>query len=204
MMSVPPCFDALVGRLSVGDPAAAALVFHRFAHRLVGLAAGRLHGLIRHRAAPEDVVQSVFRSFFTRQRDGQFDLASWEGLWDVLVVITLRKCCNRIEYFHAACRDVRREVPLDPATAGALVAGDGGAREPTPSEAMELAETVEQLLGRFQDRERAIVELSLQGCPVAEIGARLGCSERKVYRVRERIRLELQHMQAHTLSAPTA
>jgi len=194
-MSAPLCFDSVVGRLNAGDPAAADLVFNRFANRLVQLAAGRLHGLLRHDTAPEDVVQSVFRSFFMRQRDGQFDLASWDRLWDVLVIITLRKCCNRVEYHHAACRDVRREVPLE---------HDGTTREPTPSEALELAETVEQLLGRFQDRERAVVELSLQGCPVADISARLGCSERKVYRVRERVRLELTRMQADTMVEPVA
>jgi len=203
-MSAELSFHALVGRLGAGDPEAATQLFQRFAHRLVRLAADRLHGVIRHRAGPEDVVQSVFRSFFTRQQDGQFDLHGWDSLWDVLVVITLRKCCNRVEYFRAACRDVRREVPLDLAAAGSVLSGGVAAREPTPSEALELAETVERLLLLFQDRERAILELSLQGCPVAEISARLGCTERKVYRVRERIRLELRRMQADTMAESAA
>jgi RNA polymerase sigma-70 factor (ECF subfamily) len=200
-MSAELSFHALLGRLGAGDPDAATEVFRRFAQRLVSLAADRLQGVIRHLAGPEDVVQSVFRSFFTRQRDGQFDLHGWDGLWDVLVVITLRKCCNRVEYLHAACRDVRRQVPIDEAAAGSVLSREVVAREPSAAEALELAETVEQLLLLFQDRERAIVELSLQGCPVAEISARLGCTERKVYRVRERVRQELRRMmQADTMA----
>src|SRR5207302_11088901 len=103
-----------------------------------------------------------------------------------------------------ACRDVRREVPLDVAAAGSALPWQVVARDPTPDQAAELAETVEQLLGLFQDRERAILELSLQGCPVAEISARLGCTERKVYRVRERIRLELRRLQADTRAESAA
>jgi RNA polymerase sigma factor (sigma-70 family) len=202
-MSAELSFDALVGRLDAGDPDAAAQVFRRFEHRLVGLAAGRLEGVLRHRAGPEDVVQSVFHSFFRRQRDGQFELCSWDSLWDLLAAMTLRKCYNRVEHLHAACRDVRREVPLDGAADSALP-WEAVARGPTPDEAAELVETVERLLGLFQDRERAILELSLQGYPVAEIGARLGCTERKVYRVRERIRLELRRIQADAMAESAA
>ena len=44
----------------------------------------------RQKVDPEDVVQSAFRSFFTRQAAGQFDVASWDDLWGLLVVITVR------------------------------------------------------------------------------------------------------------------
>jgi RNA polymerase sigma-70 factor (ECF subfamily) len=192
-VSLDLSFDAFVRRLGAGDSGAAVAVVERFAQRLIGLAAGRLGPLLRPKAEPEDVVQSVFRSFFSRQREGQFDLQGWDSLWDVLVVITLRKCCNRVEYFQAACRDVRREVPLAAAEAAPLPAIAD--REPTPEEAVVLAETVEQLLQGFRERERAIVALTLQGFAVAEVSAQLGCSERKVYRVLERVREELLRMQ---------
>src|SRR5262245_60853885 len=100
-MSQHQSFAALLGGLHAGDPDAAALVFRRYAHRLIGLAATRLDRLIRQKAGPEDVVQSVFRSFFTRQRQGQFQLHGWDSLWDVLAAITVRKCHNRVEYYQA-------------------------------------------------------------------------------------------------------
>src|SRR5262249_58739563 len=112
-----PSFAALVGRLHTGDPEAAAQVFHRFAERLVGLASSRLARVLRPKAEPEDVVQSVFRSFFARQRQGQFDLRGWDHPWDLLVLVTLRKCCNRAEFFEAARRATRR-APSVQAAAG--------------------------------------------------------------------------------------
>jgi RNA polymerase sigma-70 factor (ECF subfamily) len=195
-VSQAPSFPAVLSRLTTGDEQAAAQVFHRFARRLVGLATRRLDPLIRCKAGPEDVVQSAFLSFFQRQRDGAFDLESWDDLWDILVVITLRKCCNQAERFRAARRDVRREV------AGPPPAADSGAdwqafdREPTPVEAAQLAETAERLLGGFAERERRILELTLQGLAVAEVAARVGCSERKVFRVLERARSELKRLAA--------
>ena len=36
-------------------------------------------------------MQSVFKSFFVRQGQGQFELDNWDSLWGLLVRITLRK-----------------------------------------------------------------------------------------------------------------
>ena len=64
-----------------GEAHAAEQVFLRFAQRLIALARSRIDAAVRSKEDPEDVVQSVFRSFFTRQRGGQFLLADWESLW---------------------------------------------------------------------------------------------------------------------------
>ena len=104
-------FDDLMARLNDGDDEAAAEIFNRFVRRLIFLARSRLNAQVRQKEDPEDVVQSVFRSFFTRQVEGQFEIGNWESLWAMLAVITLRKCGNRIEYFQAAKRNVQRNVP---------------------------------------------------------------------------------------------
>lgn len=67
-------FQALLARLREGDEGAAELVFGQFAHRFLGLAARKLDLVIRAKVEPADIVQSVFRSFFVRQQDGQFAL----------------------------------------------------------------------------------------------------------------------------------
>ena len=64
----------------------------------------------RRKLDPEDVVQSVYRSFFGRYQAGQFDLATWDALWSLLTVITVRKCLNRTEYYLAQCRNVAGEI----------------------------------------------------------------------------------------------
>src|SRR5580692_11428902 len=98
-MSVDPSFDTVMQRLRAGDDEAAADVFRRFADRLIGLARSRLDERLRQKVDPEDVMQSVFKSFFRVQADGKLDLANWDSLWALLTVITLRKCGHRIEYF---------------------------------------------------------------------------------------------------------
>src|SRR5438552_8618864 len=108
-------FDELMARLRVGDNDAATQVFNRFANRLIELARRRLNPQIRQKLDAEDVLQSVFRSFFAHQAAGQLTgLESWDNLWAWLVVITMRECGRRINYFHTASRDVQREVPTPP------------------------------------------------------------------------------------------
>jgi hypothetical protein len=96
-------------RLRRGDDAAAAKVFQEFVARLIRLTRSRLEPWLRHKVDPEDVVQSVCRSFFARYQAGQFTVANWESLWGLLAVITLRKCANQAEHWQAARRDVGRE-----------------------------------------------------------------------------------------------
>lgn len=71
------------------------------------LARGRLYPQILQRIDPEDVTQSVFRSFFQRQKAGQFTLRDWGALWGLLVTMTIRKCGRRADEFYAARRDKR-------------------------------------------------------------------------------------------------
>ena len=180
-------FSRLAERLRTGDTATETLVVHRFAIQLVALARRHLAQRIQQKSSPEDVVQSTFRSFFKRLRRGQFDFESWDGLWSLLVLITVRKCAGRREHFLAARRDVRREVPLSTAF------GDGDlqrvlSRGPRPDEAVVLTELVEQLLCDLSESEQQIVRLRLEGYSIAEITSVLDRADRTVRRVLARVR----------------
>lgn len=193
-VSIPDhSFDQLMTRLRAGDDAAATEVFHRFAHRLIGLARSQLDHLIRQKVDPEDILQSVYQSFFTRHAQGHFEVDGWDSLWGLLTVITVRKCAYRRKYYRAACRDVERESAPDPAVAGAF---DSVASDPTPSQAARLTETVEQVMRELVDREQDIFRLSLQGYDTEEISGRVGRTERTVQRVLKRIRQRLEQMHA--------
>jgi RNA polymerase sigma-70 factor (ECF subfamily) len=188
-------FQALMARLRAGDEEAAAEVFNRFAHRLIGLARARLRETIRAKEDPEDVVQSVYRSFFGRHRAGQFRVDSWEDVWGILTVLTVRKCGRRLQYFRAARRDLLREVRLagpDDSDAG----WEAVAREPTPAEGAVLAETLEQVMRGLDGEDREILALHLQGYSVPEIGAQVGYSRRTVRRALDTIRHRLRGLLA--------
>jgi RNA polymerase sigma-70 factor (ECF subfamily) len=186
-MPSDPSFADLMARLQAGDDEAASTVFHRFAKRLIVLAHQRLDTQLRQKVDAEDVIQSVFRSFFAHQAAGELlDLRSRENLWGMLVVMTLRKCRRQKRLFYADRRDVRREVALS-RLASEMNGSELYDREPTPGEAAVLTETVEELLYQFTGRPRKILVLYLQGSTVPEISSQMGCTERAVYRTYERV-----------------
>jgi RNA polymerase sigma-70 factor (ECF subfamily) len=185
-------FQDLMDRLRSGDDRVAAQIFRQYARRLAGLARTRLAQSVRSKLDPEDIVQSVFRSFFVHQREGQYEFADWNSLWSLLALITLRKCGHRVEHYRAACRDVSRELAPPATGADSVATWQHIAREPTPSEAVMLIEVMDELLKGLGERDRRILELSLQGENTEHISEQVGCSERTVERVLERIRTQLE------------
>ncbi len=188
-------FPHLMAQLRSGEDTAARQVFERFSGRLVALARSRFNRLLTRKVDPEDVVQSAFKSFFVRHREGKVDVGNRDGLWNLLTLITLRKCADRAEDFLAERRDAAREATGSAGGDGPsawLVALD---REPRPEEAVILAETVEHLFQDVSAHERPILELSLQGYTASEISTRLGRAERSVRRLREHIRKRLERLQ---------
>src|SRR5690348_7387242 len=81
----------LIQGLQAGDPQAAEEVFARYARRLVRLAEQHLSRRLAARLDGEDVVQSVFRTFFRRAAAGEFRIDSSLHLWRLLVRITVLK-----------------------------------------------------------------------------------------------------------------
>jgi RNA polymerase sigma-70 factor (ECF subfamily) len=178
-----PPFGELVERLAAGDEAAAREVHGRYTPRLVALARERLPAAVRARTDPESVVQSVYRSFFNRAQDREFVLGDWDDLWGLLARITVRKCLNRIRFHRQECRDVDREAGAPDWTVSDP--------EPSPIEIAVLHETLTSILTGLGDRDRGIIEGLLQGRTVEDVRTRVGCGERTVRRVRERLRDQL-------------
>ena len=185
-------FDEVLRRLRAGDEEAAAEIFRRFGNRLVGLARSRLDSQVRGKMDPEDVLQSVLRSFFVRQADGQFDLGDWDDLWSLLVRITVRKCGRRVAAFRAERRDVRREVRPDIADPTTRCGWEAMAQDPSPEEVVCLTDMLESLMRGLNATQREILRLRLQGCTVPEISDRVGRTERTVHRVLTLVRERLK------------
>jgi len=183
-------FLDLKARLQARDGSAAREIFERFAARLVALARSHVSAALRHKVDAEGAVQSAYRSFFRRYGEGKIEVVSWNSLWGLLTVMTLRKCSKQIAYHRAKGRDTARERPA--ADDGERAEADLPGHEPTPLQAAVLSETVQQMLAGLDERDRLVVEMSLQGYTTGEICQRLGLVERTVRRVRERVRRWLE------------
>jgi RNA polymerase sigma-70 factor, ECF subfamily len=188
-------FPGFLARLQARDGDAAREVFRRFARQLISLAHRQFGARLRHKVDPEDIVQSAYKSFFFGFRERTFEVGTWNDLWGLLTLITLRKCADRVEYHRAQCRDVAREVAPSGSAEREPPWPQAPGREPTPLEAAMLNETVEQLLAGLDDNKRPVLELSLQGYTTREISERVGRAERTVRLLREGVRKRLERMQ---------
>lgn len=189
--------DGILARLRAGDPLAADLVFSRFTHQLSRLVRSKLGLRYRQKFDTEDVVQSIYKSFFRLHAEGRFAFDTWDALWGLLSLIAVRKCGHRLDYLHAGCRDVgsERSIVLDDATLegcrGDLIAVS---REPDPEHAAMTAEAVSRILAMAHERDHQIIRLALEGATTGDISQASGRSERTVQRVLRRLEEALVRM----------
>jgi len=182
-------FVQLMERVRQGDQDAAREICRNYFERLVRLASKHMNEGLRQKEDPADVVNSVLKSFFHRQRDRPFDVCSPESLWGLLAKITLRKCGHRVEHYLAARRDIRREaaVPESVADSSAVESVGAIAREPSPDEVATFRDLLDELMRDMDDLEREIVRLRLENYSVPEISRKVGRSEHRVRKLLDRV-----------------
>jgi RNA polymerase sigma factor (sigma-70 family) len=183
----------LVRGLREGDPQIVEEFCEQYGALLQQLADKHLSEDLRRRVGPEDVVQSVCRTFLRRARAGEFELADSEGLWRLLCAITLTKVHEQARFHQRHKRAAGQEVRLTSLAADSSAKGfDPVDPSPSPAEAAEFADQFRQLMASFDDQERRFVDLKLQQCTNVEVAARLGCSERTVHRILKRVQTRLE------------
>jgi RNA polymerase sigma factor (sigma-70 family) len=96
-----------------------------------------------------------------------------------------------VERLQAQKRAVDRELHFGSEDSLLGLRANVFAREPSPVEAVALAEELEGVMRRLPAPQRRILEMRLQGHAVDEIASRVGCTERTVRRALERVRQEL-------------
>src|SRR5437762_5158584 len=156
-MDKPASIPPLVQRLRDGDPQAAEDLFQRYAERLVRLAEQHLSRKVAGRVDGEDVVQSVFRTFFRRSAEGEFRIDSSAEIWRLLVKITLLKARAQGRRHTAGVRDVAAESPAADAWLREALA-----RDPGPADAAVFLDQVAALLRGLPPLYGTILEMRLQ------------------------------------------
>ena len=84
----------LLEKVREGDGAASEALFARYVERLTSLARSRLSSRLKRRTDPEDIVQSVYRSFFSAVRAGRFTLSRGGDLWRCWPQSPSTSCCE--------------------------------------------------------------------------------------------------------------
>jgi RNA polymerase sigma-70 factor (ECF subfamily) len=160
------------------DQQAAAAIFARYSQRLIRLAEVHLSRKLAGRVDGEEVVQSAFRTFFERNRRGEFKIDGSVQLWQLLVRITLLKARAKARHHTAGMRNVRAEATGDH---DAWLA-EAINREPSPADSAAMADQIEALLRGLPDVYGQILGLRLEGHTAAEIAGELKLSRQTIYR----------------------
>lgn len=176
----------LLARFQDGDDEAAEAIFHRYTHRLCGLARNRISEAMQRRVDADDVVQSVYRSFFTRaQNKDAFQIERSGDLWRLLAAITVNKVRRKARFHRQEKRSIDREH--SGFSSGSLSAE--GLREladgPSEPDAVAVVDELEAVMATFDERQRKMLELRLQGHSLEEISDEVGRSQRTVRRLLE-------------------
>lgn len=181
--------EGLLSRVRAKDDRATQQIFQRYAHQLARLAERQMSARIARRVDGEDVVQSVFRTFFVRMERGEFEINANDQLWKLLVQITLRKVAKQGRHHSAEMRDGRLEAD-DPQLLSALMA-----RVPEEADAQVMNEEIDRALGVLPANQRPayrqLLELRLAGHSNTEIAEQLGVVRRTIERMLDRLQRSL-------------
>lgn len=177
---------SLLRRLQGGQPDASTELYLRYAERLHALAASQTSADLARQVDPEEIVQSVFRTFFRRAAQGHYVVPDGEELWKLLLVIALNKVRAAGAFHRAAKRDIRmtaRGEAFDRA-----VESEPGRDE---SALTVLRMVIDELLEGMPEQNRRMIELRIEGHEVSEIAEQVQRSKRSVERVLQDFRTRL-------------
>lgn len=183
----PRSDGSLVRSIRDGDGTAANDLFKRYIHKLDRLAGMQLAGELSGRLDSEDITQSVFRTFFRRIGEGQYEVPHGETIWKLLAVITLNKIRSVGTHHRAAKRDIRKSSSVDLVALGNAIATD--------EEAIRILHlTIEEVVGKLPEAQQKIIQLRLEEHDISSIAEQVGRSKRTVERVLQGFRGKLQQV----------
>lgn len=176
---------SLLRRFRTGEADAATALYVRYAERLQALARSQTSVQLSTRFDPEDVVQSVFRTFFRRASEGLYHVPPGEQLWQLLLVLAINKVRALAVHHRAQKRDVTRTV------GSSGLEAFRGVNDESPMQV--LAMVVEEITGDLPEVQQKMIRLRIEGHEVAQIAIATDRSKRSVERVLQKIRIKLSN-----------
>ena len=179
-------------QLREGDRHAVEPIWSRYFDRVAALARARFGTSPRKAADEEDVAVSVFDTLCRGIAAGKYpDLSDRAGLWPLLVVLTIRKACDQINFERRQKRgggQVRAEGEFPVNDDVFFRLEDFASAEPSPEVAAIMGEECERLFACLDDDQRRIAQGKLAGYSNLELAEQLNCGLRTIERRLELIR----------------
>lgn len=183
-------WERLIAGLMSGDEVILREFHRRYGPMLHGIAESRLAPGMRRRFDADDVVQSVFRTFFRRARIGYFRFEDNQRLWNLMCAITLTKLREKVRFHSRHSRSVSREQPVESSDDSS---GSGlPSPHSSPDDSVAFRDAFETLLGSLDETEQQLVDLKLQDLTNDEVAETLGVSEKTVRRRLKRLQEKIE------------
>jgi len=167
-----------------GDDDAALRLYLKYSERLLRSTERNMSDALSSRLDPEDVVQSVFRTFFRRTSEGQYQVPEGEELWKLLLVMSLNKVRSVGKFHRAAKRNICSSSSLAADDAIGLQSRDEFSRA-----ILELS--INEIISELPESARRIIALRIEGFEVAQISEMTSRAKRTVERVLQNFRAEM-------------
>jgi RNA polymerase sigma-70 factor (ECF subfamily) len=170
-MSEDAAFQELIRQVRAGDRAATVEFIRRYesvVRRFVRLRLSRSR--LRRLFDSTDICQEVFGSFFARAALGQYDVATPEGLQNLLITMARNKVVRKARRREPEQTNSPDRPPVRVAEEALPAVGPG------PSQEVALAELVEKARAALSEDERRLADLRAAGRSWDEIAAEFGAS----------------------------
>lgn len=183
-----------IDQVKCGDSVAANRIWQHYFDRLVRSIRCRMNGQKRAVSDEEDIVLSVFDSFYAAAGKGRFpDLTDRNDLWRLLLRMSARKLVDKRRHDQRQRRG--GEVKIHAFGDDDIIL-EAISDDPSPELTLMMQESMEQFFSHLrvgQLQELAVAKL--EGYSNAELAQRFGCSERTIERrlhlIREKCKQEL-------------
>jgi DNA-directed RNA polymerase specialized sigma24 family protein len=188
-MNTPGSVTRYANLLAHRDPGvrddAARQVWERYAAQLFALAYRGMEPRLRARVGPDDLLQSMFASYFEFRLTAGEPLKDRDALLAQLVCFTLRKVRNAVKRERAGRRDYRREAVRafdgpDGASPSGWLLELADRPGPTPEEVCVFEEELESWFEALPEKLRKYLLWRLEGYTNREISDRVQKSVKTV------------------------
>jgi RNA polymerase sigma-70 factor (ECF subfamily) len=179
-----PSDSSLLRRLRCGNQDAATQLYLRYVDRLRLLTHAESSPDLARRVEVDDIVQSVFSSFFRGVAQGYYEVPHGDELWKLFLVIALNKIRATGTFHRRAKRDVRRT-----ATGEALEKRSDPAADESAHTFLRLV--IDEAMEALTPVQQQMIRLRIEGHEVADIATHTKRSKRTVERMLQDFRTRL-------------